>query len=230
MSAFFVTGIGTEVGKTFVTAGLVRQLRARGREVQALKPVVSGFDPAAPTESDPGLLLAALDRPIIPVEIERIAPWRFAAPLSPDMAATREGRAIDFAALIEFSRSQIVQTPGTLLIEGAGGIMAPLDRQYTMLDWMSALRLPLVVVAGSYLGSISHTLTCLDVLQRRDLQVAALMVSESERSTVPFDENVSSIARFADPLTVIGLPRVGRDADAQPVFAQLADLLTSATA
>ena len=68
--------------------------------------MVTGFDPATAATSDPGMLLAALGRPVTPAEIERIAPWRFAAPLSPDMAARRENRAIDFDALVEFCRAR----------------------------------------------------------------------------------------------------------------------------
>ena len=91
MSATFVTGTGTDIGKTFVTAGLIRHLRNQGRPVEAFKPVVSGFDAALPGLSDPAVLLAALRRASNLEEIARISPWRFAAPLSPDMAA-RAGR------------------------------------------------------------------------------------------------------------------------------------------
>src|SRR5580704_4604157 len=105
MSAIFVSATGTDVGKTFVTTGLIRHFLGEGRAVDANKPVVSGFDPAALAASDHGALLAALNRPVTIPEAERISPWRFAAPLSPDMAARREGRAIDFDALTEFCRT-----------------------------------------------------------------------------------------------------------------------------
>ncbi len=104
MSAAFVTATGTEVGKTFVCVGLIRHLRGAGRPVDAIKPVVSGFDPAAWQDSDPALLLAALGRLPALDEVERISPWRFAAPLSPHMAAKCEGRAIAFQEVVEFCR------------------------------------------------------------------------------------------------------------------------------
>lgn len=224
MSAFFVTGTGTDVGKTFVAAGLIRYWRRAGRTVEALKPVVSGFDPEHADTSDPGILLAALGRPANPVEIERIAPWRFAAPLSPDMAAARENRAIHFEALVNLSQIAIAQSPDILLIEGVGGIMVPLDDQHTVLDWMCALRLPLVLVAGSYLGSISHTLSALDVLRRHDLRIAVLVVSESFGSPVPLDDTIATMARFADATPLIGLPRLPPDAFEHSAFACVADL------
>ena len=204
----FVTGTGTGIGKTFVTAALVRHLRACGRTVEALKPVVTGFDPALAAESDPGMLLAAMDRPASLEEIDKISPWRYRAPLAADMAARAEGTAVDFARLCEFSLHSLLTRRDLLLIEGVGGVMAPLDDEHTVLDWMLILRVPLILVAGSYLGTISHTLTALDVLRRRDLTVFAVVISESESSAVPLDDTVASIRRFAHPVNVLAVPRM----------------------
>jgi dethiobiotin synthetase len=219
--AIFVTATGTDVGKTFVTSGLIRHFRASGRAVDALKPVASGFDPTALATSDPGVLLAALGRPVTIEEIERIAPWRFAAPLSPDIAAAREGRVIEFDALLDFCR-RAAATRNLLLIEGIGGIMVPLDDKHTVLDWMKALRIPVLLVVGSYLGTISHALTALHVLAQRNIDIAAVVVSESEVSGASLDETVDTIARFAQPLDVIGVPRMTQNAELHAAFAQIA--------
>ena len=205
MTAIFITATGTDLGKTFVGVSLIRHLRRMGRIVDAIKPVVSGFDPDRPEASDPGILLNALDLPVTLQEIERTSPWRFRAPLSPDLAAAREGRRIDVDAVISFCQEAIAQRQDILLIEGIGGIMVPLDEQRTVLDLMMALQLPLILVAGSYLGTISHTLTALDALFRRDMKLLAIIVSETPGSTVPLDDTVAAIARFAQP--VIALPR-----------------------
>jgi dethiobiotin synthetase len=184
---------------------LIRLFRQMGRTVDAIKPVVSGFDPAAAATSDPGILLEALGLPPTADEIQRISPWRFRAPLSPDLAARREGRAIDVDQVIAFCRSAVERRTDLLLIEGVGGVMVPLDGQRTILDVMMALRLPLILVTGSYLGAISHTLTAVDSLFQRDMNLLAIIVSETAGSTVPLDDAVATIARFAEP--VIGLPR-----------------------
>jgi dethiobiotin synthetase len=205
VTAIFITGTGTEVGKTFVAASLIRHLRQIGRSVEAIKPVVSGFDPDRAAESDPGILLQALGFPATLPNIERISPWRFRAAMSPDAAARQEDRRIDVDEVAAFCQSAIEQRQEILLIEGVGGIMAPLDEQRTILDVMMALQLPLILVAGSYLGTISHTLTALDALFRRDLSVLAIIVSETPGSTVTLKETVAAIGRFAEP--VIGLPR-----------------------
>ncbi len=225
MSAYFVTSTGTDIGKTFVTAGLIRSLREAARPVAALKPVVSGFDLATAALSDPGVLLDALGEKLTPEALARISPWQFAAPLSPDMAAAREGRAIDFEALIGHCRATIMQEPGTLFIEGVGGVMVPLDETHTVIDWMIALGLPLIVVTGSYLGTISHTLTALDVLARAGLEARALVVNESESSTVPLDETVAALTRFVGSVPVVSIGRVKAPVGAKSDIAKLARLL-----
>lgn len=207
MRAIFVTATGTDIGKTFVTAGLVRSLRGRGLSVAALKPVASGFDPAAAEGSDSGVLLAALGRKIDAQTLAAISPWRFAAPLSPDMAARREGRTVDFDALVAFCRRAIASGADALLIEGVGGIMAPVGERHTVLDWIAALRLPLVLVAGSYLGTISHTLSALAAARGQNLDIAAAVISETPDSTVDFAETLDTIGRFAAGIELVPLRR-----------------------
>lgn len=220
MSAYFITATGTDIGKTFVTAGLIRHLRGHGKKASALKPIVSGFDLATAALSDPGVLLEAMGEPIVPETLDRVSPWRFAAPLSPDMAAAREGKSIDYAAMLGLCRDAIAASEGTLFIEGVGGIMVPLDARFTVLDWMVALGLPVVLVTGSYLGTISHTLTALDVLARRNLKLAGLVVNESP-TDIPLKDTIAAIRRFAPNVPMAALTRHKRPTDGAGEFASL---------
>lgn len=206
MSTIFVTASGTGVGKTLVTAALARQLRARGDSVDVLKPVISGFDPADVETSDTGILIDALGEEISPDSIDRVSPWRFPAPLSPDMAAAREGRRIDFDALVEFCR---IRSEGRdrLLIEGVGGAMVPLTDSLTVRDWIAAADAPALLVVGSYLGTVSHTLTALEALRARKVAIAGIVVSESPDSPVPVSETAMVIARFAGDVPIATVPR-----------------------
>lgn len=226
MSAVFVTATGTDIGKTFVTAGVIRHVRASGGAIAAVKPIVSGFDPQAWQESDPAVLLAALGRPPTLEEVERIAPWRFKAPLSPDMAGRREGRTIQFREVVEFCRAAVAAHRGLLLIEGIGGIMVPLDERRTVLDLMSVLRAPVILVAGSYVGTISHTLTALEVMARRNLDIAAVVVSESEGSAASLEETAAAVAQFADAIDVVAVPRLATATSEHAAFAQIAGLIS----
>ena len=224
MSAHFITATGTDIGKTFVARGLIGALRARGRPVEALKPVVTGFEPSEAAGTDSGLLLAALGRPVTPENLARVSPWRFALPLAPDMAAARENRRLDYGEMVEFCRAAVAGSHDALLIEGVGGVMSPVHPDHTVLDWMAALGLPLILVAGSYLGTISHTLTALDAVARRGLVVASLVISESADSPVKLGETREAIAHFAPGLDVVALPRVaGRPT--HPTFDRIADRL-----
>ena len=225
MGAYFVTSTGTDIGKTFVTAGLIRHLRHAGVKVDALKPIVSGFDIATAAISDPGVLLEALDEPITEDSLMRISPWQFAAPLSPDMAAARERRSIGFDDLVALCRNAIANARGTLFIEGVGGIMVPLVREHTVLDWARALGLPLIVVTGSYLGTISHTLTALKVIAGAGLAVTALVVNETGGGAVPLDETVATLTRIAPGIPIATIPRVKAPVGARDAFAKLAKLL-----
>ena len=225
MAAYFVTSTGTDIGKTFVTAALIRYMRESNQPVAALKPIVSGYDSSVAETSDPAVLLAALGRRMSADEVERIAPWRFRAPLEPDLAAAREGRRVDFVELVEFSRAAINGAKGPLFIEGVGGIMVPLDGRRTVLDWMKALDIPLLLIVGGYLGTISHTLTALDVLAQRKLTIAAIVVSESDRDAVALDDTVASIERFSNGVEVVGLPRLPAGITHHPAIARIANLL-----
>ena len=138
--------------------------------------------------------------------VGEITPWRFAAPLSPDMAAKREGRAIDFEALVKFCQRG---EEDFLLVEGVGGAMVPLTWSETVLDWIVTLGYPALVVAGSYLGTISHTLTTVNALRQRGAAVCGVVVSESESSPVPVSETVETIGRFLADIPVVGLTRKG---------------------
>jgi dethiobiotin synthetase len=225
MTAMFVTATGTDVGKTFLACGMITQLRGRGRAVDALKPIITGFDAQAAHMSDTGRLLAALGRPLTPDEIAQVSPFRLRAPLSPDMAARIEGTTIDFNALNTFCRNAIGRRKDALIIEGIGGIMVPLDERHTVLDWMIEIGLPAVLVAGSYVGTLSHTLSALDVLARHKLKVAAVVVSETPGSAATLADTADTIRRFAANIEVFALPRLPEGAHDHPVMGALVDLM-----
>jgi dethiobiotin synthetase len=177
MATLFVTGTGTDIGKTYVSCALIRALKARAAVVDAFKPVVSGFDPKDAGGSDPARLSAALGRP---GEIFRIAPRRYRAPLSPNIAARLEGQTLllDDMVIDAVARAAEVRE-GLLLVEGAGGVMSPLTDSETNLDMIAALGAPVLLVAGSYLGTISHVLTALVALRAAKARVAGVVISES---------------------------------------------------
>ncbi len=217
MSAYFITSIGTGVGKTFTTCALLHAARNAGVAACGYKPVISGWDYTDGT--DTVQIIAASGKNI---SVDEVSPWRFAAPLSPHRAAAHENKTIDIGALVEWSRTRAAQ-PGLTLIEGVGGVMVPLTNQHTTLDWMATLGLPVILTTGSYLGSISHTLTALNVLEQADLRVAALVMNESADSTVDFTEAREGLLPFIQNIPLrIFQPRVSSWQNAE----KIAKLLT----
>src|SRR5262249_4590112 len=208
MTALFVTATGTDIGKTFVTAGLIRHIRAAGGSVAAIKPVVSGFDPDDWQGSDPAVLLAAQGRPLTLEEVDGASPWWSRARPAPPAAPHGEARAAGSGGGVAFSRRAMAAPRGVLLAEGIGGVMVPPDDRHSVLDLMSMLRIPIILVAGSYVGTLSHTLTALEVVARRNLDIAAVVVSESEGSAASLDDTVATLQVFAEQLEVVGIPRL----------------------
>lgn len=204
MRGVFVAGTGTDLGKTHVACALLRAARARGLSVDAFKPVVSGFDPAAPETSDPARLAVAMGRPNAWPEI---SPRRYRAPLAPNLAAQLEGDTLAMADLVADCRAWMEARDVDLaLVEGAGGVMSPMTDEATNLDLMVALGLPVLLVAGSYLGTASHLLTALEVLRARGLPVAAIVVSES-LDAPNLDQTVEMLRAFERQTPIVVAPR-----------------------
>ena len=153
MRGLFVTGTGTDVGKTVVAACLVRALDA-----DYWKPIQSGLaaaDDAAEIDRLTGLP-PARNHPFV---------YALQAPLSPHEAARREG------VVIDLDRFHLPRTERPLVVEGAGGLLVPLNRDCLMIDLIARLGLPVVLVGLSGLGTINHTLLSLEALRRRGLPV-----------------------------------------------------------
>lgn len=209
MSLIFVTATGTDVGKTYVTCALIRALERAGKAVTALKPVISGFDGHNAAASDSGLILAALGQPCDAPSIAAISPWRYAAPLSAEIAAEREGRGVSFDAVVGFC-TEAARSPGVCLIEGVGGLMSPIDSSRTNRDLIAALKARPLLVAGSYLGTVSHILTALEALRAAGVEPLGIVISESQSSPVPLAELAVRLAAF----TRAPIVTVGRDEEA----------------
>lgn len=203
MKKYFVTATGTNIGKTFITAALTKQLRTKGKNVIVLKPVISGFHtPLAQT--DTGLLLKAQELPITKENIDAISPWRFTDAISPDMAAENEKKKIPFDELVAFSKKQKADY---LLIEGPGGVMTPLDKSHTVLDWMATLGFEVILISGSYLGTLSHTLTAYHAIAAKKLKIHCVIINESGASPAPLKRTVLTLKRFLPNDTIYPVTR-----------------------
>lgn len=157
MSGVFVTGTDTDVGKTMVSAWLVRSWRA-----DYWKPVQSGVGQGADIE---------VIRQVCPDARLHPSAYLLSQPLSPHDAAEKDGLRIRLGAFA------LPATDRTLVVEGAGGVLVPLNDRHLMVDLMEHLGLPIIVVARSGLGTINHTLLTLEALRHRNLPIAGVILN-----------------------------------------------------
>jgi dethiobiotin synthetase len=179
VTAIFVTAIGTDCGKTHVSAAILRELTATQRSALALKPLMSGYSPDALEASDAGRLLIACGQPANTETVARICWKSFPDWLAPNVAARKAGVDLRYEDLLAFVHARLHAHDGPALVEGAGGVMSPLTDTHTNLDLMADLRLPVLLMVSNYLGAVSHTLTALEVLKARGLAVAAICVTQT---------------------------------------------------
>ncbi|MCF6215308.1 MAG: dethiobiotin synthase [Emcibacter sp.] len=203
----FIGATGTDIGKTYVTCLLLRQLRKQGYKARAIKPVISGFDVDALDQTDTGLLLKAMDRAPTLDNARMISPWRYAPPLPPHIAARQIGETINFEEVTLFCQKQATNDLDFLLIEGAGGIMVPLNYHHTTLDLMVRLGGSCLLVAGSALGTISHSLTALSCLDQRGIDVAGLIISESPQSYINIEDVLQDFTKIIPNIPIRAIKR-----------------------
>lgn len=172
---FLITGIDTDCGKTVFTAHLAKSLLAENQSVSTFKMVQTGCE----NFSDDILL----HRKICGISLTKedkeglSCPYLFKTPCSPHLAAQIENCVID-PAHISKTISKMNSVYETLLIEGAGGLMVPLRENYTIIDFAKEFNLPVLLVTSGKLGSINHTLLSLEALDRRGIELIAIVYNE----------------------------------------------------
>jgi len=201
-SGIFVTGTGTEVGKTVVAAVIARSLAAEGKSVAVFKPAVTGLDEEG--EPDHALLRRAAGSA---QSDEAIAPYRYGPPLSPHLAAALAGEEIEPGRLLAAARSA-AQGADALVCEGVGGLLVPLSPGYSIRDLAVELALPLVVAAAPGLGTINHTLLTIEAARSAGLEVATVVLTPwPEQPTRIEESNRETIAALGE-VQVETIPRI----------------------
>ncbi|MFC3050392.1 dethiobiotin synthase [Kordiimonas pumila] len=207
MNGLFITSTGTEIGKTFVTACLCHQLIEAGKPVDAIKPIISGINGADMTGTDTAVIAESLRLPLDAATIDQLSPFRYKAPLAPSMAAALEGKTLDYDALITLCKGRLSASPFTL-IEGVGGSFVPLTHNRLVADWISDINLASVLVAGSYLGTISHIIATAEAMKTRKLPITAIVISETAGAGHPdLLKTQEQIENWTD-IPVVTVPRI----------------------
>lgn len=171
MKGCFVTGTGTEVGKSVVAAVIARSLARAGHSVAVFKPALTGLEEGG--EPDHELLRRAAGSAQSDAEV---APYRYGPPASPHLAAALAGETIEPERLLRAARDAAAAAEW-LVVEGVGGLLVPLADGYAVRDFACDLDLPVVVAASPGLGTINHTLLTLEAARSAGLDIAKLVLT-----------------------------------------------------
>lgn len=199
MGGLFVTGTGTGVGKTIVSAALLATMKAAGERVRAYKPIVTGLgEPPGVWPHDHEVLAFAAG-----MVAEEVAPVRFDPPVSPHLAAAMTGRHVDPVDLVGKASAN---REDVLVVEGVGGLRVPLTEDFSVRDLAVELGLPLVIVSPPGLGAINHTLLTIEGARAVGLDVAAVVLTPwPDAPSVMERSNRETIARMgAVEVAVLG--------------------------
>lgn len=174
-NVYFVSGIDTDAGKSYVTGHIARRLMDEGLTVVTQKFIQTGN---VGRSEDIGLHRRIMGTGMLPEDLDgTTAPVIFSYPASAQLAARLDGREIDLG-LVDRSASVLSSRYDVVLIEGAGGLMVPVTDDIFTIDYVASRRLPLVLVTNGVLGSINHTILSLEAVRARGIELAALVYNE----------------------------------------------------
>lgn len=198
----FVTGTDTGIGKTVVATILLRSLRAAGVRCVGMKPIAAGFD-AGGANADVLALAAAAN---VDAPLADRNPYAFADAVAPHLAARASGAAIDVAVIAAAAR-RLCANADALIVEGAGGVLVPLDASRDMLDVAAALDLPVLLVVGLRLGCLNHALLSALAIRRRGLELRGWIANRLSAPMRLADANIATLAeRLGAPAAIIESP------------------------
>ena len=190
---YFVTGTDTGVGKTLISCALLHGFAAQGKRVVGMKPVAAGCDEDGQNEDV--LQLRAAGN--VPVGYGQINPYCFVPPIAPHIAAQRAGVIMQFSRIAASYRELAAQAD-VVIVEGAGGLLVPLNAQQDSADLAKELGLPVILVVGMRLGCLNHALLTVEVIAARGLALAGWVANVVDADMALLDENVASLRQRID--------------------------------
>ena len=185
----FITGTGTDVGKTVVTRGVVRALVNRGVNLRAVKPIESGV-PIVNGRAQPHDATALIRAAKQQHSIEQTCRYMFGAAVSPHLAARMENQVIDLDEVRIFLE-QASQDCDLLLSEGAGGLMVPITETTLFADFVASFKAELLIISPNILGTINTTLLTIEAARKRDIPILGVILNHGENNSVKNDEAIA---------------------------------------
>jgi dethiobiotin synthetase len=228
-ATFFIAGTDTGVGKTRVTAALLRAGRDRGIAVAGMKPVATGAEQVEGRWVSPDALqIASASGQASPYE--QLNPYCLKDPVSPNIAADRANIAIDIGLIVAIA-GRLQADRDLLLIEGTGGWHAPISARESMADVARALASPVILVIGLRLGCLSHARLTRESIEACGCTLAGWVGNHIDPGFAAARENLATLAQLMDSAPLAVVPFAGAHAhDGAHVRAALARLLEASSA
>jgi dethiobiotin synthetase len=193
MSKYFITGTGTDIGKTFVTSLLVKNLGQKNKMI-GIKPIAAGIEVDHSLNNDVTSLLKSSNSLLTGEDINF---YTFKKAVSPHIGAEEEKVNVDF----EFIKNKIdilADQFDHILIEGVGGLMSPVDNSRTNLDLIKYLHVPVILIVGLKLGCINEALLTLEALQSHNIQIKGWIANEVDSKMLEINKNIEYLKKNID--------------------------------
>lgn len=189
MKSFFITGTDTNCGKTYVMCKLLAYLTKKNFKAMGLKPVATGcFLKEGNLYNEDELQIQAANPDMNPVSFMKFSP-----PISPHLAARAANQPIILKDIAEFCKKKHQESLDYLLIEGAGGLMAPLNERETWLDFIHLTNIPIILVVGVRLGCLNHALLTTAVIENQNLPFAGWVANCLDPDMLALEENIQTL-------------------------------------
>jgi dethiobiotin synthetase len=194
--SYFVTGTDTGVGKTLISCTLLHGFAAQGRRVVGMKPVAAGCD--AEGHNEDVLQLRAAGN--VAADYGQINPYCFVPAIAPHIAAQRAGVIVHFSRIVQ-SYSELAEKAEVVIVEGAGGLLVPLNDEQDSADLVKELALPVILVVGMRLGCLNHALLTVEAIAARGLVLAGWVANVVDADMASIEENIAELRqRISAPL------------------------------
>ncbi|OUR64728.1 dethiobiotin synthase [Methylophaga sp. 42_25_T18] len=213
MTSVFVTGTDTEVGKTFISIGLIELFKQQGLNVAGMKPIASGCEQTAEGLRNEDAL-ALQQHANVELDYELINPYTFEPAIAPHIAAQQTATNIDINVL-KNNYEKIQSQADVVVVEGAGGWLVPLNEKQTLADLAVELNLPVILVVGMRLGCINHALLSVANIQQSGLPLLGWIANDLE-SSPQTEAMVQTLQQYINAPCLGVVPQLNSDQQAMP--------------
>lgn len=190
MNKYFITGTDTDCGKTYVTCQMLDYFRSKNKKALALKPIASGC------KENQGILE---NEDVLNLQRHNsdssyaINGWKFAPPISPHLAAKANNISLTAAEIAAFCSQKQFANFDPLFIEGAGGLMVPLNEKETWVDFLQLTKIPVIIIVGLKLGCINHALLTAESLKYNQINAAGWIANCIDKNMLSLDDNILTL-------------------------------------